>query len=337
MLASGGASLGPWPAAAKTPDAADWVAWKAAFLAEDGRVIDHLQEQATHSEAQGYALVLAEWFGDAEVFRRIFQWTEAYLAVRNDPLLAWRWRPGAVPQIDDYNNASDGDLFYAWALARAAYRFAEPSYLARAKAIAEFLSDACLRPDPRDPARLVFLPAAEGFQDADSVTINPSYIMPLAMKELGLRTQTDKLLQASSDGESLLAEFAEAGLIPDWVTLTTQDWAISPRHSALSGYEAIRCSLFLIWSGLTEHPAVLNAAVAYKTTAGAGESPIVFDLAENTLRETSRYPGYAAVAALALCREPLPEFIASQPYYPATLHLFAKIAAHVGRPGSNLC
>lgn len=337
LLAAAAAGLRPLAAAGAAPDPADWAVWKAAFLSPEGRVIDHLQGDASHSEGQGYSLLLAEWFGDAEAFARIFRWTEAHLAVRQDPLLAWKWRPGPAPNIADYNNASDGDLFYAWALARAALRFSVPRYGVRAKAMARFLAMSCLRADPGSPNRLVLLPAAEGFHDEESLTINPSYIMPLAMKELGRRTWTEPLIQAASDGEALLADIAEVGLIPDWITLTPRGWATSVRHANVSGYEALRCPLFLIWSGAVAHPVVLSMAAQYSTHAKSDESPVVFDLSDSTLTASSGYPGYAAVAALSMCRDTLPAFSANQPYYPATLHLFSKIAAHVGRSHPAQC
>ena len=115
--------------------AALWQAWKDRFLMPDGRVVDTLQDAASHSEGQGYGMVLATYFDDPEAFARMFQWTERHLAVRADALLAWRWLPDALNSVPDRNNASDGDLFYAWALVRAANRFGNRAYMARAQGV----------------------------------------------------------------------------------------------------------------------------------------------------------------------------------------------------------
>jgi endo-1,4-beta-D-glucanase Y len=337
LLVGATAGAAPSAVAAEPPDPSSWELWKSAFLSVDGRVIDHIQEGASHSEGQGYGLLLAEWFGDTDAFKRIFDWTEANLAVRDDPLLAWRWRPTETPQITDYNNASDGDLFYAWALARGAARFDLPIYAARAKAIARFLSDACLRPDPRFPQRLLFLPATEGFSDGISVTVNPAYIMPLAMRELGLATDTPVWVRAAGDGEEFLAEIAVAGLTPDWITVTPKGWGPSPKHAQTSGYEAVRCTLFLIWSGNVHHPTVLHAAAIYLATRKGRGTPVVFDVPGDVPRLSSDHPGYGAIAALVQCALPSPAFTADQPYYPATLHLFTQLARRVAVYGRRTC
>ena len=78
-----------------------WAAWKTLCLMPDGRVIDGFQSGASHSEGQGYGLVLAAMFGDLQTCRSIVTWTERHLAVREDALLAWRWRPDSTPQVPD--------------------------------------------------------------------------------------------------------------------------------------------------------------------------------------------------------------------------------------------
>lgn len=161
-------------------DAADevqgaWDAWKTEFLSFEGRVVDHLQGDASHSEGQGYGMLLAEAFNDSESFEAMRNWTEENLAVRDDPLLAWRWRPDDDLHIADYNNATDGDLFFAWALLRGARRFGVPGLAGRAREIARFLADGAVVADPRDPARTLLLPALEGAMSGQAVTVNLSY------------------------------------------------------------------------------------------------------------------------------------------------------------------
>ena len=77
-----------------------------------GRVIDRPQGMASHSEGQGYGMVLAAEIADGRrPFGRMMDWSEANLAIRPDNLLAWRWQPDVPGRVADPNNASDGDLF----------------------------------------------------------------------------------------------------------------------------------------------------------------------------------------------------------------------------------
>ncbi|WP_054006368.1 glycosyl hydrolase family 8 [Cypionkella psychrotolerans] len=316
-------------------DTTDWELWKAAFLTHDGRVVDHLQDDASHSEGQGYGMFLAAWFGDMQAFQRMDGWTSSFLAVRQDPLLAWRWTPNQSPQISDYNNATDGDLFHAWALLRAGLRFKSDDYLARAREVARFIAASCVRPDPRGNGRLLFLPGAERFSTDEYATVNPSYYMPLAMRELGLAASEPALLRCADDGEALLAELAVAvGLVPDWIDVGPFGWRYAQGHPAQSGYDALRSALFLIWSGSLDHPAVERAAAFYIAEAKRGAPvPTVIASSGKTVRATSDYPGYEAVSALVSCAAGADEHVMisrsldDQPYFPATLHLFSQIAS----------
>ena len=316
-------------------DMTDWDRWKAAFLMKDGRVVDHLQDDASHSEGQGYGMFLAAWFGDAQAFQRMDDWTSSFLAVRQDPLLAWRWIPNQRPQISDYNNATDGDIFHAWALLRAGLRFRSEDYLARAHNIARFIAASCIRADPRGNGRLLLLPGAERFSNNEYTTVNPSYYMPIAMRELGLAASASDLLRCADDGEALLAELAVAvGLVPDWIDVGRFGWRYAQGHAAQSGYDALRSPLFLIWSGHLDHFAVKQAAAFYIAEAKRGPRvPTVVASSGQIVRATSDYPGYEAVSALVRCAARAKEHVVSsrsfddQPYFPGTLHLFCQIAS----------
>jgi endoglucanase len=327
-----------------------WQAWKTGYLQPDGRVIDRLQQNASHSEGQGYGMLLAAEFSDAEAFARMFAWTEANLALRPDPLLAWRWLPDAAIPVPDTNNASDGDLFYAWALVRAARRFANPRYLDRATDIALALAQTCVVPSPAGSGQVVFLPAVFGFAQQRRVVINPSYLMPRALREVAVATGAADLALAAQHGEALMARLAQDGLVPDWVEITPAGMALAEGFSPNTGYEAMRVPLFLIWSGQTDHPAVANMARIYDRTVQPGASvPTVIEPQSGVVLEASADPGYRAIAGLVSCAGRLgaaapgqggfgqagaaiPPFDPTQPYYPATLHLFSMLAANEVRP-----
>ena len=195
-------------------------------------------------------------FDDTEAFAKMFQWTERNLAIRSDPLLAWRWLPDAVNAVPDRNNASDGDLFYAWALVRAAARFEDRAYMTRAKEIAQALAATCIVPMPGASGRTLLLPAQFGFNKETHVTINPSYYMPLAMREVAAVTGVSELAICAQHGEAFLDQLAQDGLVPDWVDVSADGITASEALSANTGYEAMRVPLFLTWSRSPRHLAV---------------------------------------------------------------------------------
>jgi endoglucanase len=311
-----------------------WNAWKERFLMPDGRVVDTLQRAASHSEGQGYGMVLATYFDDAEAFGRMYQWTERNLAVRSDPLLAWRWLPDQVNAVPDRNNASDGDLFYAWALVRAFARFGDRAYLTRAQEIAEALAATCIVAMPGAEGRTIMLPAQFGFVHDTHVSINPSYYMPLAMREVAAATGVSVLAICAQQGEALIDQLAQNGLVPDWVDISADGMRASENLSPNTGYEALRVPLFMVWSRIPRHMAVRRMAAVYARTVQPGVGvPTVLEPVSGTVLESSGDAGYQAIAGLITCSEGLsggaqiPPFTNNQPYYPATLHLFAMIAA----------
>ena len=83
-------------------------------------MVDTANGGVSHSEGQGYGMLLAQSYGDRQQFDQLWAWTKrGNLQIRKDRLLAWRWRPsgsGDAGAVDDMNNASDGDVLVAWAL-----------------------------------------------------------------------------------------------------------------------------------------------------------------------------------------------------------------------------
>jgi endoglucanase len=310
-------------------------AWKALHLAADGRVVDALQQGSSHSESQCYGLLLAATVGDAAAFDLIDDWTMRNLAVRDDRLLAWRWLPDQSPNVPDSNNASDGDLFHAWALVRAATTLDRPALVDRAAGIAQDLAAACILPHPNGTGSVIFLPAASGFRRGEQVIVNPSYAMPLAMREIATATGNQLYARAADDSEALMASLSASGLIPDWLAVGPTGMAPAEGFSFNNGYEALRVAPFLVWSGRANHSAVAIQADAYRRAAendASGAIPTIMDRTTGEVFERSPDPGYLAIATLLSCaRDPndpvgLPRFVAAQPYYPATLHLFCLLA-----------
>ncbi|WP_098412428.1 glycosyl hydrolase family 8 [Thioclava sp. ES.031] len=326
------------------PLAEAWSAWKAAFLSPEGRVIDKLQQGASHSESQGYGLLMAALFHDNATFDAIYRWTEANLAIRSDALLAWRWLPNQTVSVADRNNATDGDLFYAWALVLHSRATGMLSLRRRATAIAESLVKNCVVEARDGSGRLLLTPAAEGFARKNAQIINPSYYMPRAMREIAAATGINALATCASDGEALMTDLATQGLMPDWIEVGTSGMTPAVNMSDKNGYEAMRVALFLIWSGNAAHLAVADQVRAYlqAETSGNlqnGEYVTVMDRKSGAVLEASSSLGYGALAAFSECAShsrfgaKIPFFRTDeQPYYPATLHLMTLIAQIVSAP-----
>lgn len=317
-----------------------WQAWKDAYLQPDGRVVDRLQRNASHSEGQGYGAVLATEFGDHDAFRRIVDWAESNLSVRGDGLLAWRYLPGEVNPVPDLNNASDGDLFYAWGLVRASQKFNDRRYLGRALQTAQALAATCIVENPAQQGETLFLPGVHGFRHEDRVVFNPSYVMPLAMREVAAATGVVDLALTAQHAEGILLRLAQAGTVPDWIEARTTGMTPAAGFSTNTGYEAMRVPLYLVWSGLNRHPAVTQMGRVYARTVQAGVPvPTIIEPASGSVIEASNDPGYRALAALVSCAgspaqvgSDMPAFDPDQPYYPATLQMFAMIAANQVTP-----
>lgn len=309
-----------------------WRAWKALCLSSDGRVIDDFQGNASHSEGQGYGLTMAAIFGDLQACELIIRWTEQNLARRSDALLAWRWMPDANPPVQDMNNASDGDLFYAWGLVLLSALNPAVDYLPRAKAIGTALLKYCVTQSPVGDGSLVFLPAAKGFLQAGGVVLNPSYYMPRAMRELALACDLPDLIAVADAGQKMIEDLAARGPVPDWVLLTPFGFDLPPEpFSYRSGYEAMRVPLMALWSGLSGSKAVQVYVDMLQGAGGDSGSPTVIDPQTRSIVERSGHYGYAAIGALAACVTSeeigslMPVFSSDQPYYPATLHLMALV------------
>lgn len=316
------------PRIAFSQDGGAWQGWRDRFLSDDGRVIDDDNGRISHSEGQGFGALLAQAHGDREAFELIEGWTRGNLLVRQDRLMGWRWNAATGVAYEDWHNATDGDLFRAWALLRAERDSGWPVDADLYRDIARDIVSLCLRPDPRAPGSPLLTPGAEARSDPERVLFNPSYIMPRALRELGLAAERPELLSVADHGETVLAELAARSPIPDWIDVTATGFAAPREHALRSGYDALRVPLYLSWSGARNHPAVLRATETLMSASLPGHLAVNVTLEGKVLAQSDQ-PGYRAIADLARCREVriAVEQLDRQSYYPATLGLLARIAS----------
>src|SRR3954453_4370013 len=151
---------------------AAWAAFQARFVAPEGRVVDTGNGGISHSEGQGWGMLLAVRADDRRGFETLHAWTRRTLQRPRDALHAWRFRPGAAVPVDDPNNATDADLCIAWALLEAGRRWGSPDHLAAGAAIGRDLLRFLVRPAGSFG---VLLPGLQGFERAEHLVVNPSY------------------------------------------------------------------------------------------------------------------------------------------------------------------
>ncbi|SFS34051.1 glycosyl hydrolase family 8 [Methylobacterium sp. yr668] len=325
--------------AGKLGNDAAWRAYRARFITDQGRVVDTANGQISHSEGQGYGMLLAVAAGDRISFERIWGWTRANLMVRGDELLAWRWSPDKRPAVSDMNNATDGDILIAWALTEAAEAWNEPSYRTAARRIAiEFGRKTILF---RDPHGALLLPAVSGFsarERPDGPLINLSYWIFPAFPRLALVAPEYDWAALTRSGLALLRQsrFGPSNLPTEWISAKE-----APRPAngfpPLFSYNAIRIPLYLVWAGLVRPDDLAPFQVLW-SGADRERLPIV-DTGDGRKVEWLTEAGYMGLPALVACAldgTPFPEDargdIGNQNYYPATLSLLALTAARMRYP-----
>lgn len=332
------AGLVPGPPLRMSVTSADWEAYKAAFLRPDGRIVDTANDNISHSEGQGYGMLLAAAADDQAAFERIWAFTRTELLVRDDGLAAWVWRPEASPHVTDVNNATDGDLLIAYALYLASERWNNPIYREAARRISTAIAD-LLIVDIDGGAYL--LPGATGFrkpEEPDTIVINPSYWVFPALRMLQRLGSAERLDKTMTTGLEVLgkARFGDRKLPADWLQVSPSGIVPDPARTPVFGYDGLRIPLYLMLAGYNQ-PAVLQPFYDDWVQRDRG-TPMIVDLNTGATRETPNDPGYRILAALVACATagtPIPEDLKSfspTMYYPSTLHLLGLSLARGGYP-----
>lgn len=323
------AMLAAKPVLAASPFAAgEWEGWAARFIRPEGRVVDTGNGGVSHSEGQGYGMLLAHAAGDRPVLDLLWRWTERNLAVRDDGLFAWRWDPATPSKpVADRNSASDGDILVAWALARAGVDWAEPAYLERARALAVAVRRRLLL---RHDAETLLLPGPEGFHPPEGPVVNLSYWVFPALRALAAIDPDPAWSALEGSGLRLLgqARFGRFALPADW-TLLSDPPRPAPGFPPTFGYNAVRIPLHLVWAGIDD-PWLLAPFRALWRHEG-DTPPIVVDLQPPGRVQPARNRGALAIARLTLA-EPggpppvLPALGDEADYYAASLTMLSKLA-----------
>lgn len=316
----------------------DWTRYEALFVTEDGRIVDTGNGGVSHSEGQGWGLLLAEADGDRAGFERIWSWTKLHLGVRQDRLHAWRWHPDRPDDpTPDLNNASDGDIYIAWALLRASARWSVPEWRTAAAGILADLTACCVR---RQGGHTVLLPGAVGFTRESGLVINPSYWVFPAFDAFQAAFDAPVWGALSLSGRDLLraGRFGRWNLPGDWLLLDADgELALAQRFAPRFSWDAIRVPLLLAWAEIGA-PDLYAPFVAYAGGFAAYPyQPAFTNLDDDSLASFALDPGGRACLALAelthaqltgasVPQIDLPPPAAEHSYYTASLLALARLA-----------
>lgn len=307
--------------------AGEWSAYKAKFLDPSGRIVDDANGRISHSEGQGYGLLLAYLAGNRGDFDRIWSFTRTELMLRDDGLAVWKWSPDSTPHVNDANDASDGDLLIAYGLGLAGVSWDRPDLTQNAMAIATALTRHVV---VKHQGRSILMPGVDGFsakERDDGPVVNPSYWVFEALSFFAglqpdgpwdaLRGTGESLIKASRTGPRMLP--------PDWVSI-----AASPKPAKgfppEFSYNAVRIPLYLLRDGIEDRALLESLRTGMMADDG---SVRLVDLPSGDTVATLTDPGYRIIPAMISCaleKTALPDDLKTfQPtaYYPSTLQLLA--------------
>jgi len=324
-----------------TPPMADlnptlWQDYQHAFIRPDGRVIDVGNGGISHTEGQGYGMLLAVAANDRATFDRLWQWTRAHLSRPNDPFFSFRWDDRQSPLVSDPNNATDGELLMAWALARADRRWHVVEYRQAALILATAIRTELLRPNP---IGVLLLPGMVGFEHPGYITVNPSYWIFPAFAELNRIDPSPQWDELEKSGLELLARgrFGNAGLPPDWANVTTEGKIeLGAEDFSRFSFDVVRVPLYSCWGGVEDR----ELLEAFASQWSDPKLPAWVNLKTGQHAPYALSPTQTAMNSILLrcmgrkAAMP-PEFaprVIKDDYYASTLTLLGEIALKERRP-----
>ncbi|MBB3810149.1 glycosyl hydrolase family 8 [Pseudochelatococcus contaminans] len=306
----------------------EWAQYRDRFIIS-GRVVDNANGDITHSESQGYGMMLAVMADDSATFSALWGFVRSQMMVRDDGLTAWRWHPATRPHVTDINNATDGDILIAGALLLGANAWEKPELAAAARTIMNAVAGNTVI---RAGGQTLLLPGVEGFHRGarpDAPVINPSYWVFEALALFAKHRPQQPVWQKLTESGLMLIDhtsFGPAGAPSEWVSVRD---AARPRpaagFNAEYGYNALRIPLYLMRAGIDDRPRLARFRKLW--SRNGQHAPAIIDIHSGRSRYDLDDSGYAMIVAsldCALDGTPIPETLrrfSPALYYPSTLHL----------------
>lgn len=224
-----------------------WGSFKTRFMTSEGRIQDTGNRNISHTEGQGYAMLMAVWYNDRPAFEKLWLWTKTNLRNPSNGLFYWRYLPDQPNPVADKNNATDGDVLIAWALLQAGEKWQVQSYLNASDEIQRAVLALTVMPFG---GYTVMLPGSQGFNKNSYIVLNPSYFIFPAWRDFARRSHLKVWNKLIDDGLELLTQmrFGNTHLPLDWVVLNA-DGSVAPAAAwpPRFSYDAIRIPLYLYW------------------------------------------------------------------------------------------
>lgn len=314
---------------------AEWTAYAQRFVDDGGRIIDDANGGISHSEGQGYGMLLALLADNRADFERIWSFTRTHLMLRDDGLFVWKWLPDSQPPVPDPNNAADGDILIAYALALAGGQWNEERYLTHAREIATALVRHSIYQWEEE---FLISPGTGGFAEQDrpdGPVVNLSYWVLEALPLLEQLAPEGEWDQIADSGLELLrrSAFSDRNLPPDW--LSVPRLAPAEGFPARFSYDAMRIPFYMV-RAREDDEELLARMREGMTGPGGGIVPV--DLESGEAGAELLDSGYRIIPALISCAldgASLPdELLTFDPtvYYPSTLHLLSLAHVRTERP-----
>jgi len=306
----------------------NWTDYKTRFLQPDGRIVDTGNANVSHSEGQGFAMVMATAYDDPATFKKLWGWTDKTLSRPDTRLFKWRYTPVGDLHVPDPNNALDGDLLIAWGLLRGGELWKRPDYL---KASAEIRKAILAKLLVRQGDRTLLVPGIEGFVSDQGMIFNPSYAIMPALDAFAAREPKspwplvrDQALRALRD-----ARFGVVDLPVDWVKVDPAGalWT-DPDRPPRFGFDAVRVPLYMCWSGRCADPALDPVKRWWTSFRAAGKPvPAWIDVQSGEVAPFAASVGMASVVDLTLTGHASSASIQNEDYYSSSLLILSQIAA----------
>lgn len=263
----------------------EWDSFKKDFIQEDGRVIDRSNHDITHTEGIGYAMFFAVAHNDYDTFLKINTWLESNLPKNRYGLYPWKWgkKDDGTWSVLDLNNATDGDLWIAYARLKGSQVFNKPDLkqeiLPHIHAIENYLIVS-------KDNKFFLLPGQSGFIHEDRLRLNPSYYIPFIFDSFAFVTGHDQWNQLIQNALEILSHrFTHFQLHPDWIdySISEHRYQLNPTYP-LHSYDAIRIPLFWgIWYAQHPDEKLKSYLAGYQTLGKLPFLPIWVNLVDNSM------------------------------------------------------
>lgn len=76
-----------------------WSSFKTRFMTSDGRIQDTGNQNVSHTEGQGYAMLMAVYFNDRSSFDKLWHWTQNNLSNPKNGLFYWKYTPEPATRL----------------------------------------------------------------------------------------------------------------------------------------------------------------------------------------------------------------------------------------------